>query len=540
MGPLRAVCNAWAANFAKDFTSYSSQQDRALLEELLNTVPASAKCRSDCWDQRNVEISLQRLSTGKCSGPDGIMPELLKYAPLALATHLSLFFRACETHGFIPEELSNANIHPVPKAGKSPSEITSYRPITIGSVTAKVFEECIMRCYGHCMQSSELQFGFKAGTGTAQCSLAMKSIARHFVERGSVVYAALLDATKAFDRANYAKIFQQLLLRGVPASVVRLLYRWYAQTNVRVAWNGATSSEAFGIEHSVRQGGLLSPILFSLLYDSLLTRLRFSGIGCHINGQFVGTLAYADDVVLMAPSIQGLNKLLAICNKWSSENHIQFNPQKSIAICLHGNRRRMAVNASLPVFIGETRIPTATEVTHLGHVISADLTDSAEVFRIAKAYNRQFNAFFAKFHTLRDRGPLLPLYSTFCSSFYGIESVFPTLCSTAAKKFLYKSVNLSLMKLMSLPRESISPFLIAEGVQNAETTWRIRSLHFWKSIHRSSFEGRIIFPPHKQHIQAIAREVGLGTLSMPSVLSLPRTQIAAQCLYTWQAAKILM
>ena len=74
-----------------------------------------------------------------------------------------------------------------------------------------------------------------------------------------------------------------------------------------MSWN-KHRSESFGCLNGVKQGGVLSPILFTVYIDELLLKLRSSGFGCYIYDTFVGALGYADDVTLMSPSIRG--------NKW--------------------------------------------------------------------------------------------------------------------------------------------------------------------------------------------------------------------------------
>ena len=64
------------------------------------------------------------------------------------------------------------------------------------------------------------------------------------------------------------------------------------------------------------QGGVLSPILFSIYIDRLLLLLKKSGIGCHLNGTYCGALAYADDITISCPSRRGLNRLLYICHSF--------------------------------------------------------------------------------------------------------------------------------------------------------------------------------------------------------------------------------
>ena len=52
----------------------------------------------------------------------------------------------------------------------------------------------------------------------------------------------------------------------------------------------------------VKQGGVISPVLFCIYIDDLLVRLSLSGIGCYIGLNFCGALAYANDIVLIAPT----------------------------------------------------------------------------------------------------------------------------------------------------------------------------------------------------------------------------------------------
>jgi hypothetical protein len=65
---------------------------------------------------------------------------------------------------------------------------------------------------------------------------------------------------------------------------------------IRVSWADLMSSY-FNALNSVKQGGVMSPILFCIYMDDLLLRLGSSGDGCYIGLNFVGALAYADDIV---------------------------------------------------------------------------------------------------------------------------------------------------------------------------------------------------------------------------------------------------
>ena len=76
----------------------------------------------------------------------------------------------------------------------------------------------------------------------------------------------------------------------------------YTSQTLRVKW-GHTVSNYFTVRNGVKQGDVLSPLLFAIYTDSLLIRLEKSGVGCHMGGHFTGSLAYADYITLLFPSI---------------------------------------------------------------------------------------------------------------------------------------------------------------------------------------------------------------------------------------------
>ena len=63
--------------------------------------------------------------------------------------------------------------------------------------------------------------------------------------------------------------------------------------------------------------------------NKLLSKLRENGLGCHMNGQCVGTFIYADDITILAPSHSSLQSMLTICDQYVSRHHMIFNPTKT-------------------------------------------------------------------------------------------------------------------------------------------------------------------------------------------------------------------
>ena len=146
---------------------------------------------------------------------------------------------------------------------------------------------------------------------TALCTGLVKNISAHYMSHGSSVFACLLDASKAFDLVDHSLLFQQLLQQRTPSFLVRFLISWYSSQSCSVSWDGA-SSDSFNVSNGVRQGGVLSPVLFTIYMDILLNKLKECGVGCYWDGLFAGALCYADDLILLAPCPSALRTICSV------------------------------------------------------------------------------------------------------------------------------------------------------------------------------------------------------------------------------------
>ena len=182
------------------------------------------------------------------------------------------------------------------------------------------------------------------------CSMIMKETISYYMNNNSTVHCVFLDATKAFDRVEYCKLFKLLIKRDIPSHVVRVLLNMYTGQQIRVLWNGIYSN-CFNVANGVKQGGIISPVLFCVYLDVLLGALRDAGVGCFIGHMFVGALAYADDIVLLAPSARAMRKLLLVCDEFAGNYSVKFNANKSKCLTFCSNRCRRVNSVEWPDFV---------------------------------------------------------------------------------------------------------------------------------------------------------------------------------------------
>jgi len=129
---------------------------------------------------------------------------------------------------------------------------------------------------------------------------------KYFVKKDSKVYCVSLDSSKAFDKVLHHGLLVKLFNKGVPVVLIRLLCNWYSRLRCSVLWNTALG-DVFSVNCGVRQGGVLSPILFSIYVDDLISLLPESGYGMYIDRLFTGCILYADDILLLSSSCNACN-----------------------------------------------------------------------------------------------------------------------------------------------------------------------------------------------------------------------------------------
>ena len=189
---------------------------------------------------------------------------------------------------------------------------------------------------------------------------------------------------------NYCKLFRLLIKRDLPACIIHVLLNVCTCHLIRISWDGVMS-DYFNALNGMKQGGVVSPILFCIYIDDLLVSTSETGVGCYIASKFVGAIAYADDIVFISPTPLGMRKLLLSCDTYANEFDILFNTNKSkFLLCIPQKLRSILSNLKGCLFyIGGRCIENVSLYSHLGHIINCKFDDKDDILQRKNNFIRQ-------------------------------------------------------------------------------------------------------------------------------------------------------
>jgi Reverse transcriptase (RNA-dependent DNA polymerase) len=171
--------------------------------------------------------------------------------------------------------------------------------------------------------------------------------------------------------------------RDISPIVVRFLMTVYCNQSYSFKWNHH-SSATFPFNNGVRQGAVCSPVLFCVYIDGLLQRLEKAKIGCYIGSFYLGALCYANDLTLLAPTVDTMRSTLIICKEYADEHAITFFAKESKCIIFKLRSAATYVRQQL-IFghlfsIAGSLIDHVRSWLHLGNIFSDTENDCTNVF----------------------------------------------------------------------------------------------------------------------------------------------------------------
>ena len=428
--------------------SFDDEEMKSLISNVEEDV-CNKCCNNLCGGIHSVSTNdihraIAKLKYDKQDGNSGFSTSHLIYGGEKLLVFIALLFSSMLIHGYTPKGMLLSVIIPIPKdTRKSLNKSDNYRGIALSSPLGKLMDWVFLLRQKEAFSSSDYQFGYKTNSSTTKCTFVVNEVISYFINNGSSVYSVLLDASKAFDRVHYIKLFQILRQRNLCPTVCRYLAFQYIFQKCCVKWV-STISDVFTVSNGVKQGGVISPILFNAYMDCLLHRLRVSGFGCYVGNTFSGAFSYADDLILLAPTRRSMGKLLQICKLYSIDYDICFNPSKSRVVPFG---KPDCINAVFHMD-GEP-IKVVEMEKHLGYFIGVN----SEAKQIQQTINQLYsnvNLLLAQF----SKTPIdvkYKLFKSFCMSVYG--SSLWNFGSKECEKF-YVAWRKCIRRLFNLPPQT--------------------------------------------------------------------------------------
>lgn len=324
--------------------------------------------------------AIKSLKNHKAPGPDNIPPELLKADPITSAKILLPIIRQFWAEESLPEDTKVGIIINLPKKGDL-SDCKNWRGITllciINKICAHIINTRLMNALDPHLRKE--QAGFRPQRSCIDHVNSVRIIVEQSLEWRSPLYLTFVDFEKAFDKLQHQAIWNALECKGVPHKIINLIRAMYHDASCRINYNQTLSNKVI-VMNGVRQGCVLSPLLFNIVLDNVLSNAipRNTGITWGLDGM-LDDLDYADDICLFSHKSSHMSaKLQTLCNM-ADKCGLRINV---------GKTKTMSINTSsnIPFTMYGAALESVTSFTYLGSIISSSGGSNEDIkSRLSKA-----------------------------------------------------------------------------------------------------------------------------------------------------------
>ena len=263
--------------------------------------------------------------------------------------------------GSYPENWSKGYIINIHKKG-STYEPQNYRSITITSAIGKLFNLTLNNRLQSYLEKhnliTPLQIGFQKKSSTTDHILTLSTIIRKYTQNKSQrLYACFIDFQKAFDTIWHQGLLLKLCHLGINNNFFRIISSMYNKISLCVKTQGKLT-DPFPSNIGVRQGDNLSPTLFNIFINDLPDYIKKeAGIDpIKVGTTTLNCLMYADDLVLLSTSKEGLQKCIDVTFKFSTEWRLNVNLDKTKILVF--NKKALSLRKTSPTTISLSYVQT--------------------------------------------------------------------------------------------------------------------------------------------------------------------------------------
>ena len=415
--------------------------------------------------------AIAQMKRRSAPGPDDIPPSFLKeLGPLALKELLSICNLSLN-QASCPQGWRRALIIPLLKAGKSPSEMASFRPISLTSCVVKVVERMHAERIYYLSEKNEwiadIQAGFRQGHScTDQIIRVCQGIEDGFQQKPTFQRSVLclLDYSKAYDTVWRERLLLSMADKGVPLRALRWIHGFLRNRQARVRLNGVTSKSQ-NFQQGLPQGAVLSPLLFMFFINNLAESLPNPDSQQLTSAKLIYSM-FADDCTVLAShakrekSNEAAQMIVDIVVKWSNEWKLTLNATKS-EVCFFSTWVQEAKWQPVIQIEGKT-IPFNPTPRLLGVYLDRQLTFNKHIEEVSKSATQKMKMIGAVSNAKWGWGKesLKKVYQMFVKSKidYAAPAWQPWLSETSAKaldKIQNKALRLVSGQLKTTPTEAL-------------------------------------------------------------------------------------
>jgi hypothetical protein len=343
--------------------------------------------------REELEQQLRKLKRKKAPGRDGIQNESWIYGTEREVDRLLEIMNGVWKGEGFPQEWKEGIICPIYKKGEKDTA-SNYRGITLLNTAYKVYamivEERLMKEINERGALPDGQAGFRKGRGTMDNVYILNHVIGNEIKKwGSKIYAFFVDLKAAFDNVERDLLWEYLRKKGINEHLVTKIEEIYEETISRLRVDGRVS-ECFKTYKGVRQGCPLSPSLFAAFIGDIEEMFRKGQAGGIVVGkEKVWSLAYADDLVVLAREEKGMKEMLGNMEKYMRRKKLTVNVEKSKMMVFRKRGGRRKINEWR---WEKDKIEEVKEFKYLGYVMNERNTAAAHVRELVKKANKIIGA----------------------------------------------------------------------------------------------------------------------------------------------------